>query len=152
MPKLWHLVFPISRGLPPSLMKIETIYDVWITACRYIGKAHCCHWAVHYIHQLQSYQYDKINTLLHLCTDSRDQTDCAYHHLSQPRDILCGAADEVLATLKDEHLREREKQREISSLLGSVEDDKFALLVGLGKKITDYGAERHTTEEGEYLT
>lgn len=106
----------------------------------------------HYIRQLQSYQYDKINILLHVCTDSRDQTDCVYHHLSQPRDILCGAADEVLATLKDEHLREREKQREISSLLGSVEDDKFALLVGLGKKITDYGAERHTTEEGEYLT
>jgi len=69
----------------------------------------------------------------------------------QPRDILCGAADEVLATLKDEHLREREKQREISSLLGSVEDDKFALLVGLGKKITDYGAERHTTEEDEAI-
>ena len=103
------------------------------------------------LYQLQSYQYDKI-MLLHVCTDSHDQTDCVYYHFSQPRDILCGAADEVLATLKDEHLREREKQREISSLLGSVEDDKFALLVGLGKKITDYGAERHTTEEGEYLT
>lgn len=61
----------------------------------------------------------------------------------QPRDILCGAADEVLATLKDDHLKEREKQREISSLLGSLEEDKFALLVGLGKRITDYGADKH---------
>ena len=89
---------------------------------------------------------------MHLCSHLRNRANNTYHHHSQPRDILCGAADEVLATLKDEHLRERDKQREISSLLGSVEDDKFALLVGLGKKITDYGAERHTTEEGEDLT
>lgn len=54
----------------------------------------------------------------------------------------------MLATLKDEHLRERDKQREISSLLGPVDDDKFALLVGLGKKITDYGTDKHTTVEG----
>ena len=66
----------------------------------------------------------------------------------QPRDILCGAADEVLATLKDEHLKEREKQKEIVSLLGPLEDEKFALLVGLGKKITDYGADKGTAAEG----
>jgi len=71
-----------------------------------------------------------------------------HHPFPQPRDILCGAADEVLATLKDEHLRERDKQREISSLIGPVDDDKFALLVGLGKKITDYGADKHTAVEG----
>ena len=68
----------------------------------------------------------------------------------QPRDILCGAADEVLATLKDEHLKEREKQKEIVSLLGPLEDEKFALLVGLGKKITDYGADKGTAAEGVY--
>ncbi len=68
----------------------------------------------------------------------------------QPRDILCGAADEVLATLKDEHLKEREKQKEIVSLLGLLEDEKFALLVGLGKKITDYGADKGTAVEGWY--
>ena len=60
---------------------------------------------------------------------------------------MCGAADEVLATLKDEYLKEREKQKEIVSLLGPVEDDKFALLVGLAKKITDYGAEKHIAAE-----
>lgn len=64
---------------------------------------------------------------------------------------MCGAADEVLATLKDEHLKEREKQKVIVSLLGPVEDDKFALLVGLSKKITDYGAEKHTALESEFL-
>lgn len=62
---------------------------------------------------------------------------------------MCGAADEVLATLKEEHLKEREKQREIVSLLGPVGDDRFALLVSLGKKITDYGTDKHAAIEGE---
>ena len=66
----------------------------------------------------------------------------------QPRDILCGAADEVLATLKDEHLKEREKQKEIISLLGPLDDEKFALLSGLGRKISDYGADKSTAPEG----
>ena len=66
----------------------------------------------------------------------------------QPRDILCGAADEVLATLKDEHLKEREKQKEIVSLLGPLKDVDFAQLVGLGKKITDYGADKGAAAEG----
>lgn len=73
---------------------------------------------------------------------------CVFLFPPQPRDILCGAADEVLATLKDEHLKEREKQKEIVSLLGPLEDEKFALLVGLGKKITDYGADKGTAAEG----
>ena len=55
----------------------------------------------------------------------------------------------MLATLKDDHLKEREKQREISSLLGSLEEDKFALLVGLGKRITDYGADKHAAMLGK---
>ena len=71
-----------------------------------------------------------------------------HHPPWQPRDILCGAADEVLATLKDEHLKEREKQKEIVSLLGPLDDEKFALLVGLGKKITDYGADKSAAAEG----
>jgi hypothetical protein len=36
------------------------------------------------------------------------------------------------------------------SLLGPLEDEKFALLVGLGKKITDYGADKGTAVEGRY--
>lgn len=66
----------------------------------------------------------------------------------QPRDILCGAADEVLATLKDDRLKEKEKQKEVTSLLGPLDDEKFTLLVGLGRKITDYGAEKHTASNG----
>ncbi|XP_045467898.1 putative U5 small nuclear ribonucleoprotein 200 kDa helicase [Harmonia axyridis] len=59
----------------------------------------------------------------------------------QPRDILCGAADEVLTVLKNEKLKEREKKKETEILLGSIADERFALLVNLGKKITDFGNE-----------
>jgi pre-mRNA-splicing helicase BRR2 len=59
----------------------------------------------------------------------------------QPRDILCGAADEILAVLKNDRLKDRDRKREIDSLLGSVADERFALLVNLGKKITDFGSD-----------
>ena len=54
----------------------------------------------------------------------------------------------MLSSLKDEHLKEREKQKEIVSLLGPVNDDKFALLVGLGKRISDYGADKQAVADG----
>ncbi|KAG8036648.1 hypothetical protein G9C98_003970 [Cotesia typhae] len=60
----------------------------------------------------------------------------------QPRDILCGAADEVLAVLKNDRLKEKEKKRETELLLGGIlAEERFALLVNLGKKITDFGNE-----------
>ncbi|XP_044756152.1 putative U5 small nuclear ribonucleoprotein 200 kDa helicase [Coccinella septempunctata] len=68
----------------------------------------------------------------------------------QPRDILCGAADEVLAVLKNEKLKERERKKETEVLLGPIADERFALLVNLGKKITDFGnedAKANVTEE-----
>jgi len=67
----------------------------------------------------------------------------------QPRDILCGAADEVLAVLKNDRLKEKEKKRETEALLGTLTEERFALLVNLGKKITDFGAkeESHITDE-----
>ncbi|XP_071827411.1 U5 small nuclear ribonucleoprotein 200 kDa helicase-like isoform X1 [Apostichopus japonicus] len=60
----------------------------------------------------------------------------------QPRDILCGAADEVLATLKNDNSRSKEKEKELELLLGKLAEERFALLVNLGKKITDYGGDK----------
>ena len=57
----------------------------------------------------------------------------------QPRDILCGAADEVIAVLKNDKYRDKERRKEIQSLLGSLEDTRYHVLVNLGKKITDFG-------------
>lgn len=59
----------------------------------------------------------------------------------QPRDILCGAADEILAVLKNDKLKDRERKKEIDGLLGTVAEERFALLVNLGKKITDFGSD-----------
>ncbi|CAH0388452.1 unnamed protein product [Bemisia tabaci] len=69
----------------------------------------------------------------------------------QPRDILCGAADEVLAVLKNDRLKEREKKRETESLLGPLTDERFALLVNLGKKITDFGTDDKVTVSDEKI-
>ncbi|XP_034244319.1 putative U5 small nuclear ribonucleoprotein 200 kDa helicase isoform X1 [Thrips palmi] len=69
----------------------------------------------------------------------------------QPRDILCGAADEVLTVLKNDKLKEKEKKKETESLLGGLAEERFALLVNLGKKITDFGAKEEIHIAGKHL-
>ncbi|CAI8015215.1 Putative U5 small nuclear ribonucleoprotein 200 kDa helicase [Geodia barretti] len=69
----------------------------------------------------------------------------------QPRDVLCGAADEVLATLKADHMKEKEKKKEISSLLGALDDETFAMLSGLGRRITDYGTDKGAAMETDAI-
>ncbi|CAJ0607518.1 unnamed protein product [Cylicocyclus nassatus] len=68
----------------------------------------------------------------------------------QPRDILCGAADEVLAVLKSEKIREKEKKKEVELLLGSLTDERTAVLINLARKITDFSMEdEHKMETDE---
>ena len=38
-------------------------------------------------------------------------------------------------------MKDKEKKREVESLLGELAEERFALLVNLGKKITDWGQE-----------
>jgi pre-mRNA-splicing helicase BRR2 len=57
----------------------------------------------------------------------------------QPRDILAGPADEVLVALKNDKMSSREKKKETEGFLGALAEERFALLVNLGKKITDFG-------------
>ena len=65
----------------------------------------------------------------------------------QPRDVLCGAADEVLIVLKNDKLKDKEKKKDTEMLLGSLPEERFALLVNLGKKITDFGQEEKGDEQ-----
>jgi len=61
------------------------------------------------------------------------------HFGDQPQDILRGAADEVLTTLKNERLRDPDKQKEVAELLGTaIPNEAFARIVALGKMITDF--------------
>mgnify|MGYP001552522553 CR=1 FL=1 len=59
----------------------------------------------------------------------------------QPRDVLCGAADEVLTVLKNDRLKDKERKIQVEELLGSLQEERFAVMVNLGKKITDWGAD-----------
>lgn len=69
----------------------------------------------------------------------------------QPRDILCGAADEVLAVLKNDKMRDKERRREVEQLLGPADDTRYHVLVNLGKKITDYGGDKDLQNMGKYI-
>lgn len=71
---------------------------------------------------------------------------------AQPRDILCGAADEVLAVLKNDKMRDKERRREVEQLLGPADDTRYHVLVNLGKKITDYGGDKDLQNMGTYTT
>ena len=56
----------------------------------------------------------------------------------QPRDVLIGAADEVLSELKNEKSKDLQKRSDVESMLGKLEDQKYFFLCNLSKKITDY--------------
>ena len=56
----------------------------------------------------------------------------------QPHDILRGAADEVLACLKNDALADPERKREVEGLLNTLSSEAFAGLVQVGKRITDF--------------
>lgn len=63
-----------------------------------------------------------------------------------PQEIVRCAADATLEYLKDEHLKDFDKKKEIDDLLGvSLSPKEFNELVNLGKKITDYDAEDEAT-------
>ena len=67
------------------------------------------------------------------------------HIGDQPQDVLRGAADEVLAVLKGDKLRDHEKKREIEKLLNAITNEKFAEYIAFSSKITDY---QEATDDG----
>ncbi|BBM97599.1 pre-mRNA-splicing helicase BRR2 [Marchantia polymorpha subsp. ruderalis] len=62
----------------------------------------------------------------------------------QPQDILRGAADEVLAVLKNDKFKDPDKKKEIEKLLNTMSQERFTQLVSIGKLISDY----HEAGEG----
>ena len=56
----------------------------------------------------------------------------------QPADILRGAADEILAVLKDDTLQGPNKKKACEGLLNAIGDDSMAQLTQIGNKITDF--------------
>lgn len=56
----------------------------------------------------------------------------------QPLNIVSGAADEILAVLKNESVKNPDKKKEIEKLLNPIPNQIFDQLVSVGKLITDY--------------
>lgn len=46
-----------------------------------------------------------------------------------------------MAVLKNDRLKDKERRRDVERLLDKMPDERFALLVNLGKKISDWGAD-----------
>ena len=58
----------------------------------------------------------------------------------QPQEIISGAAEEVLAALKDDALREPQKKARVEAMLGPLADDTFGRLLQVSKGINDFTA------------
>ncbi|XP_057451214.1 DExH-box ATP-dependent RNA helicase DExH12-like [Lotus japonicus] len=56
----------------------------------------------------------------------------------QPLSIVSGAADEILAVLKNDVFKNSEKKKEIEKLLNHIPDNVFDQMVSIGKLITDF--------------
>jgi pre-mRNA-splicing helicase BRR2 len=65
----------------------------------------------------------------------------------QPQDILKGAADEVLAVLKDDGLRDPQKHKELMKISPRFDQERFHRSVNVGKRITDYNVKEEVDEE-----
>lgn len=59
----------------------------------------------------------------------------------QPQDIIMSAVDECLSILKDDALRDHDRKKQVESLLGKLPDERFAALIDLGKRVTDFTSE-----------
>ncbi|KAJ3311396.1 DEIH-box ATPase [Blyttiomyces sp. JEL0837] len=56
-----------------------------------------------------------------------------------PHDVLVGAANDALETLKDDSKKDFDRHKEVEEIVGGkVPSEKFAQLVSLGKRITDW--------------
>ncbi|TVU35736.1 hypothetical protein EJB05_17639, partial [Eragrostis curvula] len=60
------------------------------------------------------------------------------HLGGQPQGVLGGAADEVLATLKNDRIKNPDKKKEIEKLISTISNQTFDQLVSIGKIITDF--------------
>ena len=69
----------------------------------------------------------------------------------QPADILRGAADEILAVLKDDTLQGPHKKKACEGLLNTMQEERMAELVQIGNRITDFYIEEDTGAAGEAM-
>ena len=69
----------------------------------------------------------------------------------QPADHLRGAADEILAVLKDDTLQGPAKKKACEGLISTMQEERMAELVQIGNKITDFYIEDDSGAAGEAM-
>jgi pre-mRNA-splicing helicase BRR2 len=67
----------------------------------------------------------------------------------QAPDVLRGAADEVLAAIKQDGVLDTDRKKDVEEVLGSISDEYFQELYRLTKQITDFGADVEDEEQDE---
>ena len=76
-------------------------------------------------------------------TETRETYDGFLSYISlaigdQPAEVLVGAAEEVLLTLKNQKLHDKKRRLEIEDLLGKMDDARYQALVNLARRLTDF--------------
>lgn len=59
----------------------------------------------------------------------------------QPHNMLKGALDDVLATLKTENMKDQDKIQEIEAIIGKITAEEYNKILQLSKGLVDYGTE-----------
>jgi len=59
----------------------------------------------------------------------------------QPHNMLKGALDDVLATLKTENMKDSDKIQEIEAIIGKISAEEYNKIFQLSKSLVDYGAD-----------
>ncbi|ORX75112.1 hypothetical protein K493DRAFT_309247, partial [Basidiobolus meristosporus CBS 931.73] len=67
----------------------------------------------------------------------------------QPHDVIRSAADSVLEILKSENMKDFDKKSEIEYIINSMTSERFAQLISLGKRITDFNPDGEAANTGE---
>jgi pre-mRNA-splicing helicase BRR2 len=65
----------------------------------------------------------------------------------QAQDVVRSATDTVLEILKSEDVKEFDRKKEVETITGTIDGDRWSQLVNLAKKITDYAQETEDTND-----
>jgi pre-mRNA-splicing helicase BRR2 len=84
--------------------------------------------------------------------ETRQQYEALLHFVrqklgDQPQSVIMSAADEVLAVLKDEEIKPKEKQGLLEELLNALTQDNVSDLFRISNAITDYTEEAQGDED-----
>lgn len=84
----------------------------------------------------------QFNTLACITTKLKGWHETNATQISRVHACVC-VNDIKLVTLLV--LQDKEKRKEVTDLIGKMDDERFHVLVSLGKKITDYGTDKRTS-------